>query len=535
MSTSPDPFGLTPPSRLGGDSGGSTPPDPFGLTSPSRSPRGSTKSTPPIFPFQGLFDLTRWGRALRAVTAAGEDPSSWPDDALEVIASRYLEHSPEDRAMVAPDQIQRVGFEELRRRLVKRHGAAMAEEVLQAHEAKAHVAVAEQHAAREAHNAATANGQTDEYRRKVQVELVRLRARRDAQEILRQEDAGEAPPFDDGLLEEVLARPPEPPYRIEGLIPSDAGTVIVAQRKAGKTTLMLNLARCLLTGEEFLGRFSVVPLEGRLGFLNYEVSAAQLARWADDAGVDHRRLYLANLRGRRNPLGHAQDRAELARRMKAHGVEAVIVDPFGRAYTGTNQNDAGEVGAWLTDLDSFVRAEVGARDLFLTVHAGWNGERTRGSSAIEDWGDALVFLTKDEMDRRYLRAEGRDVEVGEDALDYDPAARRLTLSGAGNRKAAAKRVKAEKIMPVVERIVTETPGLNWSALLKAVRAAPDAGEFQDGDVTLAVQLLDATGRIRREVGGPGKPTLHYPWEPFDPAAGASEDTATETSVKGSDG
>ncbi|QRI74708.1 MULTISPECIES: AAA family ATPase [Rhodococcus] len=382
---------------------------------------------------------------------------------------------------------------------------------------------------------AKAKAADDYFQRLVKAETQKLRARRDAQEILRREQEGEAPPFDDGLLEEVLARPPEPPYRIEGLIPSDAGTVIVAQRKAGKTTLMLNLARCLLTGEEFLGRFPVVPLTGRLGFLNYEVSAAQLARWADDAGVDRRRLYLANLRGRRNPLGHKQDRAELAGRMKAHGVEAVIVDPFGRAYTGTNQNDAGEVGAWLTDLDSFVRTEVGARDLFLTVHAGWNGERTRGSSAIEDWGDALVFLTKDDMDRRYLKAEGRDVELDEDALDYDPAARRLMLSGAGNRKAAAKRVKADKLMPVVERIVTETPGLNWSALLKAVRAAPDAGEFQDGDVTLAVQLLGGTGRIRREVGGPGKPTLHYPWEPFDPAAGASDDTAPATSAKGSDG
>jgi len=373
------------------------------------------------------------------------------------------------------------------------------------------------------------------YARKVREELVRLRARRDAEEHLRRENEGAAPPFDDGLLEEVLARPPEPPYRIGGLVPSDAGTVIVAQRKAGKTTLMLNLARCLLTGEEFLDRFPVVPLEGRLGFLNYEVSAAQLARWADDAGVDRRRMYLANLRGRRNPLAHPQDRAELARRMKAHGVEAVIVDPFGRAYTGTNQNDAGEVGAWLTDLDSFVRSEVGARDLFLTVHAGWNGERTRGSSAIEDWGDALVFLTKDEMDRRYLRAEGRDVELGEDALDYDAATRRLTLSGAGSRKVAARRAKADKLMPVVERLVTETPGLTWSALLKAVRAAPDAGEFQDGDANLAVQLLDGTGHIWRKVGGPGKATFHYPHGWSEDAAGASDGTAAGTSAKGSDG
>ncbi|WP_068154405.1 AAA family ATPase [Rhodococcus phenolicus] len=514
--------------------------DPF-VTVPGGggSSSSSSSSSSSVFPFRGLVTFIKSGKALDAMKAAGEDPASWPDEAVETIASLYLEGSPEDRAKLAPTQARRRAYDELRRRLVERHGADGADAALQAHEKASAAARGKRDAAADASRQATANGQSDEYRRRVQAELGKLRARRDAQEILRREEEGEAPPFDDGLLEDILARPPEPPYRIQGLVPSDAGTVIVAQRKAGKTTLMLNLARCLLTGEDFLGRFPVVPLEGRLGFLNYEVTGPQLARWADEVGIDRRRLYMANLRGRRNPLGHTKDRAELVRRMKAHGVEAVIVDPFGRAYTGTSQNDAGEVQAFLTNLDMFVRAEVGARDLFLTVHAGWNGERTRGSSAIEDWGDALVFLTKDVMDRRYLRAEGRDVELDEDALDYDPAARRLTLSGAGNRKAAAKRVKADKLMPVVERIVTETPGLNWSALLKAVRAAPDAGEFQDGDVTLAVSLLDGTGRIRREVGGPGKPTLHYPWEPFDPAAGADADTASDgpagTSAKGSDG
>src|SRR4029077_15507798 len=119
--------------------------------------------------------------------------------------------------------------------------------------------------------------------------------------------------------------------------------------------------------------------------LNYEVSGPTVARWASDHGVPVDRFVIVNLRGRRNPLAHPEDRAKLAGILRALSVQSVIVDPFGRAYTGASQNDSGEVGSWLISLDRFVRSEVGARDLILTAHAGWNGERTRGASALEDW------------------------------------------------------------------------------------------------------------------------------------------------------
>src|SRR5688500_10886476 len=73
--------------------------------------------------------------------------------------------------------------------------------------------------------------------RDVELEAHRIRVREAAKAKVRTENAPPAPPFDAGLLAEILARPAEPPYRVEGLIPSDAGTLIVAQRKTGKTTL----------------------------------------------------------------------------------------------------------------------------------------------------------------------------------------------------------------------------------------------------------------------------------------------------------
>jgi hypothetical protein len=313
------------------------------------------------------------------------------------------------------------------------------------------------------------------------------------------------PPFDAGTLSEILARPADPPARIDGLLPWDAAMLLTAQRKTGKTTLVANMSRSLLTGEPFLGRFGVRPLDGDIAFLNYEVSGQQLARWAADVGVPGDRFYMVNLRGRRNPLSDPEDRATLAATLRARGVEMIICDPFGRAFTGASQNDAGEVQQFLIGLDQFARGEVGARDVILTAHAGWNGERTRGSTALEDWADSIITLTRDDSDTgdgaRFLRAIGRDVDVEEDRLSYDPAARTLTLAGTGSRKASADHRRADELHAAVLRIVTLRPGMSGGKIEAALR---DEGvSFQRGQERKALAALVESGDLVCVAGSRG--------------------------------
>jgi AAA domain len=272
-------------------------------------------------------------------------------------------------------------------------------------------------------------------------DLSNARIRQMVQERLeaRERAADQAPPLEAGTLAELMERPKDPPFRIEGLQPSRAALLVVAQRKTGKTTLALNYARCLLTGEDFLGRFPVRSITGRVALINFELSTDQLVRWSRDIEIPGDGLFLANFRGRRNPLANHVDRRELVERLRDHGVESIVIDPFGRAYTGRDQNSSGEVSAWLADLDYFVRGEVGAQDLLLTAHAGWaKAGRARGSSALEDWADAVLYMTRDGHDpsARYLRAEGRDVLVQEDRLDFDPERRLMTLTGSGGQRQA---------------------------------------------------------------------------------------------------
>jgi hypothetical protein len=388
--------------------------------------------------------------------------------------------------------------------------------------------------------AAQSADDTEALDQEVAAEVRKLRVREEARRRLAAEKEDATKPFDAGLLEDILARPPEPPFRIEGLLPSEAGMLVVAQRKTGKTTLMLNLARSLLTGQRFLSRFEVRPLSGRIAILNFEVSGPQLARWADEVGVPQDRLFLVNLRGCRNPLSHPDDRIRVAALLKEQGVECVIVDPFARAYGGTNQNDSGEVGSWLTDLDRFVRSEVGALDLILTTHAGWNAERTRGSSALEDWADSVVTMTrgigKDE-DTRYLRAIGRDVHLDEDQLHFDPETRLLSLTGTGSRKDTHKKAKADSLLIPVQLYVAEHPGVSVTGLTAGIRQQVEDGKldlsFQDDDVRKASKLAAEQGLILRNEGGTGKPTKHYPVEPADSNVdGSSEPRAQACEAEG---
>ncbi len=337
---------------------------------------------------------------------------------------------------------------------------------------------------------------------RVAMRLADLRADREARAILAAEGHDEQP-FDAGTLAEVLARPAEPAARVDGLIGWEASTLLVAQRKVGKTTLVLNLARSLLSGEPFLGAHSVRGLRSgsRVGFLNFEVSGAQLARWARDAGVPLDRLYLVNLRGQRNPLSHPDDRQRLAEVLRDQQVESLIVDPFGRAYSGASQNDAGEVYAWLVQLDQFARGEVGARDLVLTTHAGWDGERSRGSSALEDWADGIITMTRvTDTNTRFIRATGRDVELDEDRLDFDPETRTLTLAGVGGRKAAAAAQRHVDLASAVVELLTRLgTGLKVSEITTQLRAS--GWSFQRGDVGRAAKAAAEDGRLVCEPGG----------------------------------
>jgi hypothetical protein len=292
------------------------------------------------------------------------------------------------------------------------------------------------------------------------------------------------------------------------MLPAGGRLLLAATRKTGKTTWLLNLARALILGEPFLGVHAVRPIAGRIAVLNYEVSGAQLARWGHEAGIPGDRLLLVNLRGARNLLATAQGRAELVDLLTAHEVEVLLVDPFGRAYTGKSQNDAAEVATWLVALDEVATAAA-CTELVLAAHAGWNGERSRGSSALEDWPDSIVWLTRDpDTEHRYMRAEGRDVLLDEDRLEFDPVRRALWLTGDGGRGDAAARVRLEELLAALVDEVRAEDGLSLAGIEGRwkTRGVP----HQKGDAGRASAEAIRRGLVRVTLGPRNAKQHHLP-------------------------
>jgi len=293
-----------------------------------------------------------------------------------------------------------------------------------------------------------------------------------------------AQPFDAALLCDIVDDPVR--WLIEGLLPRNGRMTVVAIRKSGKTTWILTLTRALVRGEPFLGRFPVRAPVRRVAILNFEVSGAQLGRWALEIGIPGDRLLIINLRGKANPFANAEALRQLAALLRKYEIDVLIVDPFGRAFSGQDQNSAAEVGAWLAELDRLA-TEAGCSEVILAVHAGWHGEKTRGSTALEDWPDTIaqIVRSKEDQNLRYFKAFGRDVDVEEDALVFDKTTRRLTLAGSGSRNAVKAERRADGLLAAVVAAVTKEPGLTTTRLGALLR-----------EVGLGLQRGDAGGASR---------------------------------------
>lgn len=339
----------------------------------------------------------------------------------------------------------------------------------------------------------------------VDAEVAKLRLRAEARERHEAERHAKlwTPPTDHGPLSVELDIPDEAvQWRLKGLLGVGHNAVLVASRKAGKTTMVGNLVRSYVDGEPFLGRFEVERTDAPVAIFNYEVDERQYRRWLRETaiiGLD--RVHVLHLRGRVLPLKDARVRAWVIGWLRARNIGLWIVDPYSRAYTGSldNGNDEAQVNAFLDTLD-IIKAESGVSELVMPVHTpkarAESGEESAiGSQRLEGWPDSMWYLTKDlETGLRFLRAEGRDVDVAEEQLTYDPTARRLTMGG-WDRVRARQHADTERILACL----TAHPGISQNAL----------GDKLGWTSRKTKEAVAKAGRdVRTEAGERGA-SLHY--------------------------
>ena len=296
-------------------------------------------------------------------------------------------------------------------------------------------------------------------------ELQRRRVRDEADAIVRAERAErewDESVLPTGTVGEFFAQPDlEQPFTIDGWHLQGGNTLLVASYKSGKTVCAINVAYSLVTGEPFLGRYSVNDIGGRVVFFNYELTDDTARRWMRARGLaGHDRLaHPLNLRGKSLNLASPHVRAKLVAWLKRNEATFWIADTASMAWQGVvdNENNNSQIVEFTKRLDE-IKHEAGVKDLLLTHHQGRavfaeGTERSRGGTRLEDWMDSGWYLTKGDDGVRSLRSIGRGTDNDAITLSYTMQTRKLTAG------AARSDVKLAPLLENVVRRVSDEPGI----------------------------------------------------------------------------
>jgi len=333
-------------------------------------------------------------------------------------------------------------------------------------------------------------------------EVARLEVRERARQLVGDKRAAEEftrPPSRRTVADELAVEEPPLPYTVEQLHPEGGNSLLTAQYKAGKTTLALNILRALADDEPFLDGFPVAPLDGRVALWNYELSDRYLRDQLRALKIRNPdRAAVLNLRDFRMPLRAKVAEDFAVEWLTERAVVFWITDPFGAAYDGDENNNA-EVRDWLKVID-VIKRRAGVRDLVLTAHTGRSRaeegeERARGATRLDDWADDRWLLTEQEG-RRYLRAHGRGVDVGEFSLDFDPTTKRLSVADYANRKVDRRETGVDSVV----KVVAQHPGITREKLIRAI-----TGRTQDRPSYIDEAERRGLIRVEKE----GRSMLHY--------------------------
>jgi len=356
----------------------------------------------------------------------------------------------------------------------------------------------------------------DPFDRAVQRKANELRINDRAKELLSAEKAGQAPPLGGISLGDFLAQPDEKEnYRVTGLWPSEGRILLPAPAKAGKTTLVVgNLIPALVDGGNFLGRFATQPVTGRVVLFNMEVGERTLRRWMARSGVQGTdKVTVVNLRGKVSALGLSTEagRKRLTEFLRNQQAEVVILDPLAPvlAAHGLDEDKNSDVALFFSWWSAAL-GDAGVVDDLITHHTGHAGDRSRGASRLLDEPDAIWTLTRETaetddedpfgtVDQRYLKAYGRDVDLPESGLTFNPDTGQLVLIDGGKSFQRKDRKEAQAKVIAVDYI-RSNPGALTGDISGGRGIRPQA-------MVHALERLAADGIIRREKTGRG--THHY--------------------------
>lgn len=270
---------------------------------------------------------------------------------------------------------------------------------------------------------------------------------------------------------------PSPRVLIDSLLPLDGNALLVAQRKAGKTTLIHNLIKSMCDRKEFLGAYTInMPKDMKFALLDFEMQQGMLIDWFRKVHISSRGGLAGELfsfRGAASSFNimSPESRNKWVDILGSANVGYLILDCLAPAMAanGLDENDNSAVAAFLNALDEINR-NAGVNGMLMVHHMGHSGERGRGASRLRDWPETEIHLIVDGQGadddghlrpraQRFLAGEGRLGAFDEVGLSFEESDHSLFVSS-GNRAEAA----TEAAIPAVMNYVQQNPGCTKSSV-----------------------------------------------------------------------
>jgi hypothetical protein len=252
-------------------------------------------------------------------------------------------------------------------------------------------------------------------------------------------------------LDELLDEPDAPtPFLIDALQPADSRILLSAQYKAGKSTLRDNLIRSLVDHEPFLGRFEVCAPVRHIVVIDNELSENMVRRWMRDQGIQNTTAVSVEcLRGRVGTFNVIDEywRREWVTALRAVGCDYLILDCLRPVLDALGLDENRDAGKFLVAFDALL-AEAGITAAAVVHHMGHSNERSRGDSRLQDWPDAIWKLVRENEDAsspRYFSAFGRDVDLAEGRLTFDPDSRHYVYGSCSRQDAKVENACSDVI------------------------------------------------------------------------------------------
>lgn len=267
---------------------------------------------------------------------------------------------------------------------------------------------------------------------------------------------------------------------------------VLATKKAGKTTTILEIMRCSITGEKAFGIFDIQPLaeDETILFIDPELSPRDYEVYVKKAFTGMRPDEINRIKrystrnqneddsdGESRPapavfdLASESTRDVLIMMCNKYNVARIVFDSYVKLISGsTNKDD--DVKRMLRNWDA-VKGGTKVRESFWVGHINNSGEvRSSGSMLLDGTFESLLAITVDVTDRRFFQAQaGRMTDAMEPKeIILDPDTNRpIIMYGSSVRPVmepeGARPPKTPKAAAVAENKVMEEDGIKKLILL----------------------------------------------------------------------